>query len=146
MLAMHLFMARILGIDYGTTKIGLALSDEEERFAFPYAIIPAGENAVRRVAALIVEEGVETVVVGASRDLRGEDNPLMAHARRFVQALRQEAPQVTVVWEDEAFTTQMARRAHARPEKTRKPPHCRPLDHSAAALILESYLERRHKE
>ncbi len=141
-------MGRVLGIDYGTTKIGLALSDEEGCFAFPYAIIPAREHAVRRVAALIAKEGVETVVVGASRDLQGEDNPLMAQARRFVRALGKEVPHISVVWEDESFTTQMARHTHVRPEreKTRKPLPRRPLDHAAAALILESYLERRRQE
>jgi len=135
-------MARILGIDYGTAKMGLALSDEEGRFAFPYAVIPAGRAAAHEVATLVKREGVATVVIGASRNLRGEENPLMAKARRFAKELRQEAGDIAIVWEDEAFTTQMARRAQVSMEKTRKPASRRPVDHSAAALILESYLER----
>jgi len=131
-----MLLMRHLGIDYGTKKIGLALSDEAGTMGFPHAVIPVvGADAY--VLELIRKEGVEKVVIGESRDFSGKENPVAEGARTFGDYVEQHSG-VRVVYEPEALTTQEARRS---PEGDRRK-HAGLLDASAAALILTSYLSR----
>ena len=131
---------RHLGIDYGTKKIGLALSDEAGTMGFPHAVIPA-VDADTYVLELIRKEGVEKVVIGESTNFAGEKNPVAKEAKAFGDYLEQHSG-VSVVYEPEMLTTQEARRQHDSSEKTRTPKSHAPVDASAAALILTSYLSR----
>lgn len=133
---------KYLGIDYGTKKVGVAISDEEGRVAFPHAVLPA-KDALAAVAALIDEQGVGQVVVGESRDLSGLPNPVQKQIAEFARELG-ELTEVPVVLEQEFFTSALAARQFAPEEKSRKknPEHAN-LDASAAALILQGYLDRR---
>jgi putative Holliday junction resolvase len=126
---------RYLGIDFGSKKIGLALSDESGRVGFPHAVIPNDGRVIDYVRELIVHKGVDTVVMGESKDFSGNTNPIMVRAKKFVQELERTSD-AAVVWEPEMMTTQEARRdvdgiytgSHAA------------VDASAAAIILTSYL------
>jgi len=131
---------RHLGIDYGTKKIGLALSDEASTMGFPHAVIPA-VDADTYVLELIRKEGVEKVVIGESTNFAGEKNPIAKEAEAFGDYLGQHSG-VSIVYEPEMFTTQEARRQHDSAEKTRAPKERADVDASAAALILTSYLSR----
>ncbi len=143
---------RYLGIDYGTKKIGLALSDEAGTMGFPHAIIPNDPRLLEAVRALITKEGVDAVVIGESRAFSGGDNPVAAAARTFGASLTAECG-VPVFYEAEMLTTQEARRAidgaHPRhvadsARRTKSPDAREAVDASAAALILTSYLSRSH--
>lgn len=122
---------RYLGIDYGQKKIGLALSDPEGRVAFPHSTVRTLEEAV----ALAKRAGVSAVVVGLPIPFRGRPSaqarPVRAFAGRLARAL-----QLPIAFENEALTTKIAERHTAR-EKA---------DASAAALILQSYLDRKKQE
>ncbi|MFI5260283.1 MAG: Holliday junction resolvase RuvX [Candidatus Paceibacteria bacterium] len=132
---------RYLGIDYGTKKIGLALSDESGTMGFPHSIVPNTPRLVDELCALIAKENVGAVVIGESLNLSGAENPIAksAHALGNMIAERTGAP---VLYESEVFTSAEARRA---PEKEMKSRAAKPranVDASAAALILTSYLSR----
>ncbi len=133
---------RLLGIDYGTKRIGVAVSDEDGRVAFPLGVVEAGSSALSEIAALAKENDVEGVVIGESRNLAGEPNPVMEDIEQFKKDIG-ELTGLTVVYEREFFTSALAARQFAPEEKSRKAnPSHENLDASAAALILQSYLDR----
>ncbi len=126
---------RYLGIDFGTKKVGLALSDETGRMGFPHAAIPNDGRLIDYVRELIQRKEVKIVVMGESRDFSGNENAVHAKAKEFA-ALLERTAEVTVEWEPEGMTTQFARRD---PEGVYTGSHAA-VDASAAALILTSYL------
>lgn len=132
---------RYLGIDYGSSKIGLALSDESGAMGFPHSIIPNTPKLADELCALIAKENVGAVVIGESRTLSGGENPIAKDARALGEALiaRAGAP---VFYESEVFTSAEARRAPGKEAKSRAPKGRANVDASAAALILTSYLSR----
>lgn len=123
---------RLLGVDYGSKRIGIAVSDETGRFALPHSVVRAGPDAVAAVAKICAERGVERVVVGESRDYKGNANKIMPAATRFAEALHT-ATGIPVVFEKEFLTTLEASRIQGE--------HAT-IDASAAAIILKSYIDR----
>lgn len=128
---------RYIGIDYGSKKVGIALSDEEGMMGFPYATLTNSAGLVDELAKLIAERQVGAVVMGESRNFSGEDNPVAQEARGFAARLTK-LTGILVHFEPETYTTQEARRY---PDGTRMP-GSPDVDAAAAALILTSYLER----
>jgi putative holliday junction resolvase len=128
---------RYLGIDYGTKKVGLALSDEAGAMGFPHAIVLNTPHLVEELARLIKEREVGAVVMGESRDFSGKENPSAQEARALAEELEARTS-IPVHFEPETLTTQEARRL---PDGTRAA-GSPDVDSSAAALILTSYLER----
>lgn len=130
---------RYLGIDYGTKKIGLALSDDAGTMGFPHSIIGNDGRTLDEVVALITKERVEAIVMGESKDFSGADNPVAQEAKRFAAQLIEETG-TPVYFEPEMLTTQEARRDFEGVHVARSGN----VDASAAALILTSYLSRTH--
>ncbi len=145
---------RYLGIDFGTKKIGLALSDEMGVMGFPHSVIVNNELLLQTIVDLVREQKVGTVVVGESLNSVGTENKVAKEARAFGARLH-EVIDIPVVYEMEAFTTQEARRdlsgrhpqhvpniqRHRVPKGARGEEGSH-VDASAAALILTSYLTR----
>ena len=130
-----------LGIDFGTKRIGLAASDETGTLAFPYSTVKAGPNALSNIAEVVMKEGVRQIVLGESRNFAGEANPVMEQIDEFKKDL-EELTSIPVAYEREFFTSVAAARQFA-PDGSRKPNASHAgLDASAAALILQSYLDR----
>ena len=127
---------RLLGIDYGTKRVGIALTDAGGAMAFPHAIYESDESLVARIVALAREKAVGMVVVGKSHDLGGTPNKVQEDIDAFVAVLENELS-MPVVLEPEQFSTQAALRIQGRTAET---------DASAAALILDSYLVRHKSE
>lgn len=123
---------RHIGIDYGSKRVGIAISDEAGEFAFPYRVLKNDHLLVKEVVALVEKEGVDTIVVGESRDLEGAENPIMKTARNFIDQLERHTGK-EVKLASEIYTTQAAKRG----EPGEK------LDASAAALILQGYLDQK---
>jgi len=136
---------RYLGVDYGSKKVGLALSDEEGTMGFPHGIIQNTPRLADELCALIAEKDVGAIVIGESRNLAGGDNPIAKDARMLGSALASRAG-VPVFYESEVFTTALARRAPEKEMKSRAPKVHAQVDASAAALILTSYLSRTDHE
>ena len=123
---------RHIGIDYGTKRIGLALSDEEGNIAFPHSVIAGDRRAVSVISELCAKEQVGKIVIGRPLMLSGEENPIAGDVEKFSDGLAR-ATGLAVELEDERYTTQEALRVQGRTCAT---------DASAAALILKSYLDR----
>lgn len=122
---------RVLALDYGAARTGVAVSDATGTIATPLAVVeragtPAG---LERVAELVHDHGADLVVVGMPITLRGEHGPQARETDEFVRALRR-AVGVPVETYDERFTTTLAGAA----------PGTAPEDARAAAHLLESYL------
>lgn len=132
---------RYLGIDYGSSKVGLALSDEQGTMGFPHKVVPNSPRLVDELCALIARENVGAVVIGESRTLQGGENPIAQDAHALGEQLAERAG-LPVVYESEVFTSAEASRQREPAAKTRKHASRAPLDASAAALILTSYLSR----
>ncbi|MFA5998358.1 MAG: Holliday junction resolvase RuvX [Candidatus Paceibacterota bacterium] len=132
---------RYLGVDYGSRKTGLALSDEAGTMGFPHAIVPTSSRLADELCALIEEERIGAVVIGESRTLAGGENPIMKDARALGEELARRAG-VAVFYESEVFTSAAARRAPEKETKSRAPKRHPNVDAAAAALILTSYLSR----
>ncbi|HWH16118.1 MAG TPA: Holliday junction resolvase RuvX [Candidatus Paceibacterota bacterium] len=130
---------RYLGIDFGTKKVGLALSDEGGVMGFPHGIVPNDGRLIDEVLALIERKEVGAVVIGESRDFSGKENAVAKDAKAFGLLLERRTD-LPVYFEPETLTTQEARRDF---EGVRIPGNAA-VDASAAALILTSYLSRPH--
>ena len=130
---------RILGIDLGQARIGVAVSDELGLLAHPVETIPASNNAVRRIADLVREKNAERVVVGLPRHMNGAAGASAADALAFAEKLRGLVPCEVITW-DERLTTTAANRALR--ESGRKTRHSRHVvDQVAAQMILQGYLD-----
>jgi putative Holliday junction resolvase len=122
---------KILALDYGRARTGVAVSDPTGTIARPLCVVERAESGdgLARLAALIGEHEVERVVVGLPLTLRGERGEQARETERFVEALN-DVTKVPVVTFDERFTTVLAEQA----------PADMPEDARAAAHLLSSYL------
>jgi putative Holliday junction resolvase len=134
---------RYLGIDYGSKKIGLALSDEAGTMGFPHTIIVNTPGTIDALCVIIAKENIGAVVMGESRNFAGGENPIAGDARAL-GALITERAGTPVFFESEVFTSAEARRAPEKKIKSRGAKRRSAVDASAAALILTSYLSRMH--
>jgi len=123
---------RVLGVDFGTKRIGLALSDENRGMAFPLQVVENNKNAISIISKIIKEKEVNLVVIGESKDFKMKDNLIMEAIRVFEKLLSIETG-VEIDYEPEFLTSHQAHHVQG---KTKM------LDASAATIILQSYLDR----
>jgi putative Holliday junction resolvase len=138
---------RVLGVDVGERRIGLAISDRSRTLARPLTTltIDGSANAVDRVADTITrlraeEDGLDTVVVGLPVKLDGSANLATARAVQFIEGLRARVP-VVILTEDERLTSREAESRLAQRERDWRK-RKEKLDAAAAAIILQDYLDR----
>jgi putative Holliday junction resolvase len=136
-------MTRLLGIDIGTRRVGVALSDPTGAIAQSLTVLPrrSWEQILGAIAALIREHGVGTVVVGLPVQLDGVEGEAAAGARKFAERLRA-VVEVPVLLEDERLSTAEAERVMLEADVRRSARRAR-RDAVAAALILQRHLDRR---
>ncbi len=132
---------RVLGLDLGEARIGVAISDDDRRVAVPVGTVRTGAPAdVKAIAAIVREQGVTEIVVGLPLQLSGEEGEAADHARTFAQVLG-ESLGLPVSLQDERLTTVEAERALAA-AGVRGRERRRVVDQTAAAVILQAYLDR----
>lgn len=130
---------RILGVDFGRARIGIAVSDELGMLAHPVETIPARENAARRIDEIVREKDAERVVIGLPRHMNGSMGEAAGEVLAFAEKLRKLLPCEVVVW-DERLTTIAANRAlREGGQKTRTSRSF--VDQVAAQMILQGYLD-----
>ena len=138
---------KYLGIDYGTKRVGLAVSDEGGKLAFPYSVIAHNAGLATVIGTIIEKEKIGAVVIGESTTEAGIDNPVQKQIALFAQTLEKKC-KVSVFFEKEFFTSAEAHgrkgkeQLHARQTAFVAPLH---LDARAAALILQRYLDKHSK-
>lgn len=139
-------MSRILGVDLGERRIGLALSDPSGTVASPHSVIErSGDEAADRRAILEIAAASEatTIVVGLPRSLSGRSGPAARAAEAEVRALREEAPEGTRIdMFDERLTTVIAQRSLVE-AGVRRADRRKVVDKVAAAVMLQSFLDGR---
>lgn len=144
---------RTLGIDFGSRNVGLSLSDEHGKIAFPHGVVTNDSSLEDTLTTLIRQKKVQRIVVGESRDFLGNPNPIMKKAKQFADSLA-DRTKLTVEYEPEVLTTVQALKARMGNEKPVAKPHRKEsvlsggghFDDTAATFILQHYLERKRNE
>lgn len=128
---------KFLGLDYGLKRIGVAVSDEEGKMAFPREILET-DQALAKLGPVISDEKTAIVVVGLPGKLGGKENALIPAIKSFTEELEKKYA-VKIIFVPEIFTTKEAEKSGTRPKNGK-------LDASAAALILQTHLDQRNKQ
>lgn len=133
-------MARILAIDYGTVKTGLAVTD-------PLQIIVSGLDTVatRELLTFLktycTKEGVEKIVIGYPRHPDGQPAQLVPEIEKLARQLEKQFPDIEVVFHDESLTSKQAREIILLTHKRKKRRDKKLVDKVSAILILQDYLK-----
>jgi putative Holliday junction resolvase len=134
-------MARLLGVDLGEKRVGLAVSDTGGILATPLRVlhVTSPNDAVRQVAAACVEVGAEGVVLGLPRNMDGTEGPKARESRTFAEKLGAAAALSVTLW-DERLTTSLVERVLLDSDVSRRRRR-EVVDKLAAQAILQSYLD-----
>lgn len=135
-----------LGIDYGSKRVGLAISDEDGSFAFPYKIIANNMELVDAIHNICGTEEIGAIVLGESHDLSGQPNKIMGSIEEFKRNIEAELD-LPVYFQKEFMTTTEARgRGGKEVNNAKKVGKIKQAaaDASAAALILQRYLDKKN--
>ena len=132
---------RILALDPGSVRLGLAISDSAGSLAFPLEILRRedGEGWLGRLAEIIRERGVELLVVGLPLSLSGERGPAAEQAEALAEQLREALPVPVVTWDERLSSAQVERAMREAGLSARERRGA--VDAAAAAVILQSYLD-----
>lgn len=134
-------VGRIVGVDFGTKRVGLAVADPLRMFAQPHGAFDA-KGAVDALKEIEARDDLAVIVVGWPLLPSGEEGKATERVQQYINRLRNAFPGVEVVTRDERYTSEMAKdvirevgiRRSGRPDKGR-------VDAAAAAIILQDYLD-----
>ncbi len=134
---------RILAIDYGKKRVGIAWSDELKIIATPLNALDNDGLLVEKVEKLIKENGIKRVIVGIPVRMGGAKSELVKEIRNFVENLRMKVPGTDFIFFDESYTSKEAERIfiekYGKPAVRRKDKYL--IDSYSAALILQQFLD-----
>lgn len=134
-------MARILALDWGAKRIGIAVTDPLQIICSPLETVDSSK-IIDFLKVYCIEEEIETFVVGEPLQLDGGEAKTMPKLRELVQLLQTTFPNIPIAMQDERFTSSDALQIIRQSGLRKKQQHDkRRLDRVSAALILESYLE-----
>ncbi len=122
--------SKIMAIDYGEKRVGIASTDETGLFALPRAVWANDKGLLDKILKYKSEEGIEKIIIGESKNFDGVHNPIQEKIEKFKSEL--EAHGVIVLFHPEILTTVESRQLQGQTHMT---------DASAAALILKSYID-----
>ncbi len=131
-------MSRILGIDYGEKRVGLALSDPMYMIASPYQTISNDSQLFTTIQCIIKDENVKFVVVGLPKGMKGQATQQTDKVESFVKLLREYG--ITVEMVDERLTSVSAEKA-LRVQGVKTGHNKQLVDQTAAAIILQQFLD-----
>ncbi len=134
-------LGKIVAIDYGTKRCGIAETDDLQMMAFGLTAVDT-PKLLPFLKKYMTENTVKELVVGESKDLQGNDNPVETHIKAFVKTCQKEMPDLTIQRQDERFTSKMAQQSlidMGKKKKTRQNKYL--IDEVSATLILQAYLE-----
>ena len=137
---------RILGIDFGTSRIGLSLSDPLLILAQPYETLKNDSETMHRIVDIVEREQVGQVIVGMPLNLKGQKGKKALEVEQFVGRLKEHLRVEVMVW-DVRFTTLMAHQTLRRmgTKKRDRETNKGRIDAMAASLLLQSYLDSRKR-
>lgn len=136
-------MGRVLAIDFGTKRTGIAVTDPLQLIATPLDTVRTFQ-AIDFLKKYDQEEGIETFVIGMPKDLMNKDTDSTASVRSFINLLRKNFPSREIHEVDERFTSKLAMRAMIAGGMKKKDRQKKEnVDKVSAAIILQSFLESR---
>lgn len=134
-------MSRILAIDYGRKRTGIAVSDIMQIIANGLTTVPTHE-LLDFVTQYVSKEPVERIVVGLPKQMNNEASENMKHIEPFVRSLKKRLPEIPVEYVDERFTSVLAHRTMLEAGLKKKDRQNKALvDEISATIILQTYLE-----
>ena len=130
---------RLMGIDFGEVRIGLALSDPLQIISQPFRVISNNDNTISEIQNIIKMEDVEKIILGLPQNLDGEDTKKTLEVREFAEILKNNIDVPVIFW-DERYSTVEAN------EKLKLMGYSvtesrKVIDKVAASIILKSYME-----
>ncbi len=126
---------KYIGIDYGTKRIGIAISDDNGKIAFPKSILENDHKMLENLKKIIVENSINKIIIGESKNYKMEDNEIMTEIIDLKKVLETEL-EIDVYLNPEYLTSMEARNVSGKTEK---------IDASAAAIILQDYLDKQNR-
>jgi putative Holliday junction resolvase len=136
-------MSRILAIDYGTKRVGLAITDAHQIIATGLDTVHS-KDVINYLKNYLAKENVERFVVGLPKQMDASDSLIKKHIDQFINQLKKNFPDVPVERCDERFTSMMASRALLMSGVKKKERQNKELiDMTSAVIILQSYMERK---
>jgi len=123
---------KYLGIDFGSKRVGVAISDDGGEMAFPHSVVPNDEKLLETIEKIIKDEKIGQIVMGESKNYEGEPNKIMKEIEGFKKVL--EEANLKVFFEPEFLTSHQAQQFQGKNEMH---------DASAAAIILQSFLDHK---
>ncbi len=134
-------MVRVLAIDFGEKRIGLAISSEDGKIAFHYKTIQntSFEKAIKEIQEIVKHENVKRAVFGLPLTLKSKESESTGRAREFFTRLKKTVS-IPVVLVDERFSTKRARKNLSFKKVPKEA-----VDQEAARILLEDYLRRNSK-
>ena len=139
-------MGRILAIDYGQKRVGLAVTDDLQIIATPLATVPAGET-IQFLKDFVYKNVVDCFVVGEPRQMNNQASESAKYIEPFVRLLKREFQGIPVERMDERFTSMIANQAIRDAGLKKKDRQDKSLvDKVSAVLILQSFMEARSRK
>jgi putative Holliday junction resolvase len=123
---------KYLGVDFGGKRVGIAVSDDTGKLAFPFCVINNDKNLLTEIKKMIDKEKVNQIVIGESKDFKNKPNEIMWKIEKFKKELTEKFG-IKVFFEPEFMTSVQAKQIQGENEMH---------DASAAAIILQSYLDK----
>ena len=134
-------MSKVLSIDFGLKRTGLAITDDAKMFAFGLDTVES-KVLMDKITSLVKDEKVDEIVIGLPKRLNNEDSHVTENVRLLKEAVENKFPLLTVVLLDERFTSKMASSAMHTAGATKKQKKEKGLiDKVSATIILQSYLD-----
>ncbi|MDE7386355.1 MAG: Holliday junction resolvase RuvX [Muribaculaceae bacterium] len=134
-------MGRLLSIDYGRRRTGIAVTDPLQIVASGLTTVPT-HTLLQFLKDYTAREQVDTIVVGHPTDMQGNDSESMRYIRPAVERIRRELPAIPVVYYDERFTSVLAHRAMIDGGMKKSDRRVKgTVDEISATILLNDYLE-----
>jgi putative Holliday junction resolvase len=132
--------SRLLGIDHGDSRIGLAISDELGAFAHPYRTLQTGPKVIDEIRVIVEREQISGIIIGLPKNMDGTLGASAAKAKAFGEQLAKVVPTIKIQFWDERLTTREAQRVlHTAGKNTKQSKKM--IDQVAAQILLQNYLD-----
>lgn len=127
-----MYLMKYLGIDYGTKRVGVATSDEDGKIAFPKEVVANDNDLIINLEKLIESENIKKVIIGESKNFKMEDNEIMTDIIDLKDVI-EATMEIDVELHPEVLSSVEAEKIQGKNDM---------IDASAAAIILQSYLDK----